>query len=292
LRLEDKNMDLYKIRDEINEIIKQKQQELNLTFDEESHTYTMMDKEGNLKSDWPSVSKVMKLFYTEFDSDGIAEKKAKGDPMEKMRLLNEWSAAGTYSTNMGSRVHYFLEKKSCEMFGLDKEVREPIFEVDFEQTIKGDSMINAGEEYLYLMKEREGVLLDTEIVLGSNELGYVGQPDKKWLFFNKDKTEVGIVVTDWKTNRKKNFEANHFTKKMKYPFNDLDDTALGHYFTQLPFYGKLFLDMLKGSKYENIKLFGCVVVHLSDDGKYEEYRIPKRVINTILEMDMSHYLTK
>ena len=285
-------MDLYKIRDEINEIIKQKQQELNLTFDEESHTYTMMDKEGNLKSDWPSVSKVMKLFYTEFDSDGIAEKKAKGDPMEKMRLLNEWSAAGTYSTNMGSRVHYFLEKKSCEMFGLDKEVREPKFEVDFEQTIKGDSMINAGEEYLYLMKEREGVLLDTEIVLGSNELGYVGQPDKKWLFFNKDKTEVGIVVTDWKTNRKKNFEANHFTKKMKYPFNDLDDTALGHYFTQLPFYGKLFLDMLKGSKYENIKLFGCVVVHLSDDGKYEEYRIPKRVINTILEMDMSHYLTK
>jgi len=285
-------MDLYKIRDEINEIIKQKQQELNLTFDEESHTYTMMDKEGNLKSDWPSVSKVMKLFYTEFDSDGIAEKKAKGDPMEKMRLLNEWSAAGTYSTNMGSRVHYFLEKKSCEMFGLDKEVREPIFEVDFEQTIKGDSMINAGEEYLYLMKEREGLLLDTEIVLGSNELGYVGQPDKKWLFFNKDKTEVGIVVTDWKTNRKKNFEANHFTKKMKYPFNDLDDTALGHYFTQLPFYGKLFLDMLKGSKYENIKLFGCVVVHLSDDGKYEEYRIPKRVINTILEMDMSHYLTK
>jgi hypothetical protein len=292
LRLEDKNMDLYKIRDEINEIIKQKQQELNLTFDEESHTYTMMDKEGNLKSDWPSVSKVMKLFYTEFDSDGIAEKKAKGDPMEKMRLLNEWSAAGTYSTNMGSRVHYFLEKKSCEMFGLDKEVREPIFEVDFEQTIKGDSMINAGEEYLYLMKEREGVLLDTEIVLGSNELGYVGQPDKKWLFFNKDKTEVGIVVTDWKSNKKKNFEANHFTKKMKYPFNDLDDTALGHYFTQLPFYGKLFLDMLKGSKYENIKLFGCVVVHLSDDGKYEEYRIPKRVINTILEMDMSHYLTK
>lgn len=285
-------MDLYKVRDEINEIIKQKQQELQLTFDEESHTYTMIDKEGKLRSDWPSVSKVMKKFYTEFDSDGIAERKAKGDPVEKQRLLNEWSQAGTYSTNMGSRVHYFLEKKSCEMFGLDKEVREPIFEVDFEQTIKGDAMIVAGEDYLNLMQEREGVILDTEIVLGSNELGYVGQPDKKWLFFNKDKTEIGIVVTDWKTNKKKNFEANHFTKKMKYPFSDLDDTALGHYFTQLPFYGKLFLDMLKGSKYENLKLFGCVVVHLSEKGEYEEYRVPKRVINTILEMDMSDYLTK
>lgn len=285
-------MNLYEIRDEINEIIRKKQEELQLTFDEESHTYTMIDKEGNLRSDWPSVSKVMKKFYTEFDSDGIAERKAKGDPVEKKRLLDEWSQAGTYSTNMGSRVHYFLEKKSCEMFGIEKEVREPIFEVDFEQTLKGDAMIVAGEDYLSLMKEREGIILDTEIVLGSNELGYVGQPDKKWLFFNKDKTEVGLVVTDWKTNKKKNFESNNFTKKMKYPFGNIDDTALGHYYTQLPFYGKLFLDMLKGSKYENMKLFGCIVVHLSEKGEYEEYRVPKSVINTILDMDMSYYLTK
>ena len=285
-------MNLYEIRDEINEIIKKKQEELQLTFVEDTHTYTMLDKKGELRSDWPSVSKVMKLFYTEFDSDGIAEKKAAGDPVEKERLLKEWSDAGAYSTNMGSRVHYFLEKKSVEMFGLDKEVREPIFEVDFTQILKGDSMISAGGRYLELMLEREGVLLDTEIVLGSNELGYVGQPDKKWLFFNKDKTEVGIVVTDWKTNKKKNFEANHFTKKMKYPFNDLDDTALGHYYTQLPFYGKLLLDMLKGSKYENIKIYGCIVVHLSDEGEYEEYRVPKQVLNTILDMDMSKYLTK
>ena len=285
-------MNLYEIRDEINEIIKKKQEELQLTFVEDTHTYTMLDKKGELRSDWPSVSKVMKLFYTEFDSDGIAEKKAAGDPVEKERLLKEWSQAGTYSTNMGSRVHYFLEKKSVEMFGLNKEVREPIFEVDFTQILKGDSMISAGSRYLELMLEREGVLLDTEIVLGSNELGYVGQPDKKWLFFNKDKTEVGIVVTDWKTNKKKNFEANHFTKKMKYPFNELDDTALGHYFTQLPFYGKLLLDMLKGSKYENIKIYGCIVVHLSDEGEYEEYRVPKQVLNTILDIDMSKYLTK
>ena len=285
-------MNLYEIRDEINEIIKKKQEELQLTFVEDTHTYTMLDKKGELRSDWPSVSKVMKLFYTEFDSDGIAEKKAAGDPVEKERLLKEWSQAGTYSTNMGSRVHYFLEKRSVEMFGLDKEVREPIFEVDFTQILKGDSMISAGSRYLELMLEREGVLLDTEIVLGSNELGYVGQPDKKWLFFNKDKTEVGIVVTDWKTNKKKNFEANHFTKKMKYPFNNLDDTALGHYFTQLPFYGKLLLDMLKGSKHENIKIYGCIVVHLSDEGEYEEYRVPKQVLNTILDMDMSKYLTK
>jgi hypothetical protein len=285
-------MDLYQIRDEINEIIKLKQQELQLSFVEDTHTYTMADKNGELKSDWPSVSKVMKIFYDEFDTDGIAEKKAQGDPIEKERLIKEWGDAGTYSTNMGSRVHYLLEKKSVEMFGIDKEVRQPIFEVDFTQILKGDSMVTAGSRYLELMEERGGVLLDTEIVLGSNELGYVGQPDKKWLFFNKDQTEVGIVISDWKTNQKKNFEANYFTKKMKPPFQKLDDTALGHYFTQLPFYGKLFLDMLKGSKYEDIKLFGCIVVHLSDEGKFEEYRVPKEIQKTILDMDMSDYLTK
>jgi hypothetical protein len=285
-------MDLKKIAGEIREIVSKKQQELQLTFEEDTHTYTMVNPSGELKSDWPSVSKVMKLFYDEFDSDGIANKKAKGDPEEKERLLKEWADAGTYSTNMGSRVHYFLEQKSLEMFGIDKEVRQPLFDCDFTQILKGDSMIHAGTDYLELMMERGAVLLDTEMVLGCNEIGYVGQPDKFWLIMNKDQTEFGLIITDWKTNKKKNFEDNIFTKKMKYPFHTLSNNALGHYFTQLPFYGKLLLKMLKGSKYENIKLFGGIVVHLSDEGKYEEFRVPKEVIKTILDMDMKNYLKK
>jgi hypothetical protein len=274
-------MDLKKIAGEIREIVSKKQQELQLTFEEDTHTYTMVNPSGELKSDWPSVSKVMKLFYDEFDSDGIANKKAKGDPEEKERLLKEWADAGTYSTNMGSRVHYFLEQKSLEMFGIDKEVRQPLFDCDFTQILKGDSMIHAGTDYLELMMERGAVLLDTEMVLGCNEIGYVGQPDKFWLIMNKDQTEFGLIITDWKTNKKKNFEDNI-----------LSNNALGHYFTQLPFYGKLLLKMLKGSKYENIKLFGGIVVHLSDEGKYEEFRVPKEVIKTILDMDMSEYFKK
>ena len=56
-------MDLKKIAQEIREIISQKQKEFQLTFEEESHTYTMLDLNGELKSDFPSVSKVMKIFY-------------------------------------------------------------------------------------------------------------------------------------------------------------------------------------------------------------------------------------
>lgn len=285
-------MDLYKIRDEINEIIKNKQNELCLTFEEDTHTYTMKDLYGNYRSDWPSVSKVMKLFYDEFDSDGIAHKKAKGDPEEKARLLKEWSDAGTYSTNMGSRVHYLLEKRSLEIFNINKEVRQPIFDCDFTQILKGDSMVFAGTNFLELMKERGAVLLDTEIVLGCNEFGYVGQPDKFWLIMNREGTEFGLIITDWKTNKPKNFEENMFTTKMKYPFQKLPNNALGHYFTQLPLYSKLLLKMLNGSKYENIKLYGGIIVLLKEDSTFEEFRIPKEVMKTVLDMDIKKYLTK
>lgn len=283
-------MDLYKIREEILEIISQKQKELQLTFEESTHKYTMSDVDGNLHSNWPSVSKVLKKFYEEFDSETISYNKAKGDTVEQQRLLAEWKAAGDYSTNMGSRVHYMLEKKSHEIFNIVKEVRKPEFDCDFEQILKGDSMISAGNKFLKLMKERNGVLLDTEMVLGHPEIGYTGQPDKIWIIENKKKTEFGILITDYKTNKPKNFMPNKFTKKMKSPFTYLDDTALGHYYLQLPLYGKLLLKMLEGSKYENIRLYGCIVTLLREDSEFEEFRVPQKVIDTVLEMNVKNYL--
>ena len=83
-----------------------------------------------------------------------------------------------------------------------------------------------------------------------------------------------------------------FTKQMKKPFEDLPDNALGHYNTQLPFYGKLLLKMLEGTKYEKIQLLGCIVVLITDEREYHEYRVSKKTINTILDMDMKQYLTK
>jgi hypothetical protein len=283
-------MDLKKIASEIRQILEDKRKELELTFVEDTHTYYMKDLKGEIKTNFPSVSKVLKKFYEEFDSETISLNKAKGDPVEQQRLLAEWKAAGDHSTNMGSRVHYMLEKKLIENYGNYKEVRQPIFDCDFTQILKGDSMINAGNKYLKLMNERNTVLLDTEIVLGHPELGYTGQPDKVWIVENKQKTGFGILITDWKTNKPKNFMPNKFTKKMKYPFTDIDDTALGHYYLQLPFYGKLLLKMLEGTKYENLRLYGCIVTLLREDSEFEEFRVPQKVIDTILEMDMKQYL--
>jgi len=285
-------MELNKIAEEIREILQKRRDELDLTFVEDTHTYYMKDLDGNIKDDYPSVSKVMKYFYEEFDSEGISLRKAKGDLEVQQQLLLEWKSAADYSINVGSRVHFLLEKKSLEIFGLEKEVRQPEFECDFEQILRSDSMVHAGTNFLETMKDRGALLLDTELILGDYELGYTGAPDKMWLIENKDKTDIGLICTDYKTNKPKNFESNYFTKKMKTPFEKLDDTALGHYSTQLPFYCKLLLKMLKGSKYENIKVYGCIIVLVKDDGTFEEFRIPKDIQQTILDMDMKKYLTK
>ena len=280
-------MKLSDVAKEIRDIISQKQKELGLTFEEENHIYTM-----NGKTDYPSVSKVLKKFYTEFPTEEAAYNKAKGDPIKQQELIAEWAAAGDYSTNMGSRVHFVLESEVIKKHGNYKEVRQPEFNCDLTQIMKGDNMIVAGKKYLDLMEERGAVLLDTEMVLGHPELGYTGQPDKVWLMMNRDKTDYGIVITDWKTNKPKNFTVTNFTKKMLHPFDDYHDNALGHYYLQLPLYGKLLLKMLEGSKYGNIKLYGCVISHLKEDSLYDEYKVPQKIINTVMDMDMKQYLTK
>jgi hypothetical protein len=281
-------MELKEIALELREILENKRQELELTFIEDTHTYFMKDVDGVVKNNFPSVSKVLKKFYPEFPTDEAAERKSKGNPVIKQSLIKEWAAAGDYSTNMGSRVHFFLEKKLIESSGSYKEVRQPIFDCDVTQILKGDSMITAGSKFLKLMKEREVVLLDTEIVLGHPELGYTGQPDKVWLVINKKKDGFGLLITDWKTNKPKNFESNNFTKPMYKPFQNLPNTALGHYYVQLPLYGKLILKMLEGTKYENMKLYGCIVVLLQEDSEFKEFRVPQDVIDTV--MNVKDYL--
>ena len=284
------SLDLEKIVSEIREVLENKRNELGLTFVEENHIYYMKDKNGVVKNDFPSVSKVLKKFYEGFDSEGIDYKKAEGDLVVMENLLSEWKEAGEKASNMGSRTHFYLESETIKRYGEYKEVRKPIFECDLVQEITSDNMIKAGKKYLDLCKQRNLFLLDTEMVLGHPDLGYTGQPDKTWITLNNDATEIGFLITDWKTNKEKNFQTNKFTKPMYEPFNEYPNNSLGHYFLQLPFYGKLLLKMLEGTKFENMRLYGCIVVLLKDDGTFEEFRVPKKIINTIMDMDMGLYL--
>lgn len=285
-------MDLHEIRLEINEALEKKRQELKLTFVEEKHIYFMKDIDGKVKKNFPSVSKLIKNFYKPFDSEGLSFKMAKGDLQEQKRLLTEWKQAGDYSTNMGSRVHYEMEKMLIEQYGNYKEVREPIFECNDEQLAKSNNMIKAGAEYLKLMHERGAVLLDTEPTLGDPELQYTGQADNVWLFENKEKTDFGFAISDYKSNQPKNFEVQYYTEKMYPPFQNYHDNALGHYYLQLPLYGRLLLKMLEGTKFADKKLLGGVIVLLKEDATYTEYRVPQEITTKILNLDISKYISR
>jgi len=205
-------MKLNEIAQEIRDLVTNRQQELGLTFEEDKHVYTM-----NGRKDYPSVSKVLKSFYRPFPTEEAAYNKAGGDPEKQQQLIEEWAAAGDYSTNLGSRVHYVLEKVLIEKYGNYKEVRQPVFDCDLTQLMKSDNMISAGRRYLELMESRKVVLLDTEMILGDPDLGYVGQPDKVWLTLNKTGDEFGLLITDWKTNKPKNFQETNYTERMYKP---------------------------------------------------------------------------
>lgn len=278
-------MKLNSITNEIRDIISEKRKLLNLNFYEDTHTYEMLGR-----TDYLSVTKVIANFYEKFPSEEISFRMANGNISEQKKILKSWDDAGVYSTNMGSRVHYLLEKELIKLYGDYKEVRQPLFECNDEQIVKSDAMVSAGIKYINLMTERNCVLLDTEMVLGDPDLGYTGQPDKVWLVENKNKDGIGLVITDWKSNKKKNFIESFNTKRMYKPFNLYPNNALGHYYLQLPFYGKLLIKMLEGTKYSDIKLLGCIIVHLEENGEYTEYRVPYDIIDTILKMKVSDYL--
>ena len=285
-------MNLQEIAQDIRDVIEEKRKDLGLEFFEDEHKYLMKDSNGIIRENFPSVSKVLKHFYTEFPTEEAALKKAGGDYLEAERLMGEWAQAGKDSTNLGSRVHYFLEKELISRYGSYKDVRQPVFECDIFAQAKSDSMIRAGQTYLDLCENRNLVLLDTEMVLGHPALGYTGQPDKVWLTYNATGNDFGLLITDWKSNKEKNFQVNSYTKGMLHPFEEYPDNALGHYYLQLPFYGKLLIKMLEGTKYESIKLLGCIIVLLKDTMEYEEFRVPKPIIETIMNMDMSLVLKK
>jgi len=285
-------MNLGDISLEIREALEERRKQLELSFIEEDHIYYMRDLNGEIKSNFPSVSKLISKFHKHFDSEGKALQMCKGDPEGAKELLAEWRLAGDLSTNMGSRVHFELETDTIGRFGGYKDVRQPIFDINEEQQRKSDAMITAGKEFLDLMLERGAVLLDTEMVLGDPEEGYTGQPDKVWLMMNRQKTDYGLVITDWKTNKPKNFEVQYYTGRLYPPFGDYHDNALGHYYLQLPLYGRLILKMLQGTKFNNTKLMGSVIVLLKDNSTFEEFKVPKEISDTILTMDLKKYIKR
>jgi len=283
-------MNLNEIAQEMREALEIRRNELGLTFVEHRHIYTMKDINGVKRTGFPSVSKILHKFHEPFDSQKKALEMSNGDTAKARLLIEEWTKKGDDSKNLGSRAHFFLETELLERHGNFKTVREPVFKCDNEQIIRCDAMIGAGKQFIDLMHERGAVLLDTEMVLGDPEEGYVGAPDTAWIIENKQKDGFGLIVTDWKSNQEKNFKAQFYNGYMFPPFNNFRDFALTHYYIQIPLYGRLLIKMLENSKFKDTKLLGGIIIHLKDNNKFDEYRVPPEINGTILQMDLKKYL--
>jgi hypothetical protein len=284
-------VDLKIVAQEIRDILEKRRQEIQLSFIEEGHEYWMLNSNNELRNDFPSVSSVIDEFYEPFDPTKTrAWGECNGDEIKQQLLLETWDNAGSYATNKGSRVHYELEKYQLEKSGLNKIVRQPFYICNEQQMLDSDNMIKAGKEFLALMEKRGCILIDTEAVVGSPNLGYTGQGDNLWLCPTKDGESFGALFTDHKSNKVKNLEPQWYNGYLYSPFNQYISYALTHYYLQLPLYSRLFLDMLKGTKYENIQILGGIIDSLRDDGTFQEYRVPKFFMDTILTMDLTPFI--
>ena len=74
----------------IRKAIEDKQKELNLSFVEDTHTYHIRDKNGNMTTKFPSVSTVIKQFYNDFPSLEKSYQMSNGSLKEQDELLKAW----------------------------------------------------------------------------------------------------------------------------------------------------------------------------------------------------------
>jgi hypothetical protein len=108
--------ELLKLSQEIRDVITEKQKELELTFVEDTHTYYIKNKLGELTTNFPSVSTVVGQFYTPFPDQEKSLQMSQGDLLEQDELLLKWRATADYANSVGSRVHYLLEMKLLILF--------------------------------------------------------------------------------------------------------------------------------------------------------------------------------
>ena len=266
--------ELLEISDDIRKELEKERVNRQLSFVEETHRYGIYDPiNEKITHDMPSVSSLLKKWYIPFDAEKKSLSKMKGDVEEARKLKESWEKMGKDASSMGSYAHYKLEQYVWNLYDIDIETRKPFYDMDDEGMLLAQEMLNNGINLVHKIISNGFVPLDTECIMGSIDLGYFGQCDNLWLGYYKGR--LVFLMTDYKTNKTKNFEESFYNKPMLHPFEKMLDTDLNKYCVQQPLYAQLFTDMLKNTKYKDIPFIGFRILHLRDGGK--SIKIPKWV---------------
>lgn len=252
-----------------------------LSFVEKTHKYSIYDPiNERITSNLPSVSSLLKEYYEPFDSLTKSLQMMDGDEDKAAELRMEWQKKGNDATSIGSYTHYKLEQYVWNLFDISKDVRKPYYTLGNSELLEAQGMLKTGVDLIHTIINNGFVPLDTEVVMGSIDLGYFGQCDNIWL--GEYKGRIVFLMTDYKTNQTKNFQEAPYNLPMRHPFQELLDTDLSKYYIQQPLYAQLFKDMLKNTIYKDIPFIGFRILHLRDGGN--SIKIPNWVYNEIKKL--------
>lgn len=224
---------------DLNEILKYREGLMShfkdLKFDEPSHTYTV----NGVK--YPSVSSLIKNFYEEFDSSGVAPIYANRRGFNEQQVIDAWLGEGKIASDKGHRVHLFGEDYvKWRYFGIGEEPK-----VSCKQTLGIVDFWNNFPTYL--------VPVATELQMYSEEYGYSGTAD----IIAIDTRVNELLILDYKSNR----DILEVGKPPLYHIPQeysLTQNNLGKYALQFSFYQNLL--QLKGYSVK-----GRVLIWLNED---------------------------
>jgi len=234
-------------------------------FDPVAHVYTTMDGKKRLKN---ASSFVEEKVGHPFPKDMILPMMEKKHGIPKEDIAEMWQLKGDSSRHFGTALHAALEmygKFEAEGLTLGKEGAN--------NALHTQPIIKKAVEEFFEMRRvpEEGLGSMYEVFVLDEEEGLCGQIDKLLIVDIEKKI---CRVQDYKTNADLNKIKNASKKKLRAPFDDLENTPINEYWLQLSFYARILKS--KGWTVEGLDIF-----NLTD--KWETYsheviEIPKEVI--------------
>ena len=209
-------------------------------FDPITHSYKYYDNFGKPIQVFEPVSGFISQFKKPFDSENISKFVARKQNKTQRQILDEWAATAKEGTDLGSKVHEWIEdyyNGNNPPLPESKTEEEDKF---FSELGIGDTFDLNGrareriESFLKIHKERLYKLdaKKQEFRIFSRKWGIAGTLDV--LFHLNTKFYVG----DWKTNKKftDDDHKDGTRQKLLYPFDDLWDNNLTGYSLQISTY--------------------------------------------------------
>lgn len=230
------------------------------TFIEDGHYYLCNGKRVGI-----STTGLISQYEQEFDSDTISQIVADKRGISQQEVLEEWRIENLHSTIKGSMIHEFAqslwEGKEYEFdySSVPPEIDLDRLKSDIEKLIP--QAINFYNDYKDMYE-----FIGCEIYLGDEEYDECGATDQMML----NKLTGGIVIIDYKTNKKIEYES-YKHKKMLVPLHKFDDCNYVHYSFQLGDY------KFKFEKNTNLKVDETFIVYFNINADNYEIIEPLRM---------------